>query len=121
MEQGICNRINYSEYRNRKNYTTLKERPGFDSYLYIDNFKLCHAINKLRISAHKFPTETGRYDRKNKLERICSLSCEDIGDGIHLDDFKNEKMKNVQFEPLQNTCYLLFTIQLLNILQCQLQ
>ena len=41
-----------------KLHTTLKKRPGFESYINTDSFKLPQAIIKLRISTHKFPIET---------------------------------------------------------------
>ena len=46
-------------------------------------FKLRQAITKIRISAHKFPIETGRYDKKERFQRICPLCCYDIGDETH--------------------------------------
>ena len=56
-------RVKYSQGKLRL-YTTLKERPGFETYLTLNNPKLRQAITKLRISAHKLPIETGRYDQK---------------------------------------------------------
>ena len=42
------------------------------------------------------------YNKKNKLERICPLWFEDVGNKIHyLTDYKNEKMKKVQSEVLK--------------------
>ena len=64
-------------------YTSLKERPGFENYLNLPNKKLCQAITKLRISAHKFPIETGRFDYRMRTERICPLCCDGIGDEMH--------------------------------------
>ena len=56
-------RVRYSQGKLRL-YTTLKERPGFETYLTLKNPKFRQAIIKLRISAHKLPIETGRYDQK---------------------------------------------------------
>ena len=64
-------------------YTSLKERPGFENYLNLPNKKLRQAITKLRISAHKFPIETGRFDYRKGTERICPLCCDGIGDEMH--------------------------------------
>ena len=44
-----------------KFYASIKECPGFENYLNIENPKFLQAITKFRISAHKFPIETGRY------------------------------------------------------------
>ena len=54
-----------------KLYTSLKERPGFENYLNESNPKLRQAITKSRISAHKFPIKTGRFENKNQTDRIC--------------------------------------------------
>ena len=59
---------------------------------------------KVRISAHKFPIETGRFESKNELEKIC-LSCyNEIGDEIHyplelrnIEIKSNSKEKNFFF------------------------
>ena len=56
-------RVKYSQGKLRL-YTTLKERPGFETYLTLKNPKFRQVIIKLRISAHKLPIETGRYDQK---------------------------------------------------------
>ena len=37
-----------------KFYKIIKERPGFESYLAIDNFKLRQAITKPRASVHAY-------------------------------------------------------------------
>ena len=60
-------RVKYSQGKLRL-YTTLKERPGFETYLILNNPKLRQAITKLRISVPKLPTETGCYDQKHKLK-----------------------------------------------------
>ena len=49
----------------------------------ISNFKLRRSITKMRISDHKFPIETGRYDKKERNQRICPLCCEEVGDEMH--------------------------------------
>ena len=63
-----------------KLYAGLKEYPGFEQYLNLSDTKLRQAITKIRISVHKFPIETRRYENKNPTERLCPLCCEDIGD-----------------------------------------
>ena len=32
--------------------------------------RLCQALTKIRIIAHKFPVESGRFERRNQTERI---------------------------------------------------
>ena len=64
-------------------YTSLKERPGFENYLNLPNQKLRQAITKLRISAHKFPTETRHFEYKKQTERLCPLCCDGTGDEIY--------------------------------------
>ena len=54
-------RVKYRQGKLRL-YTSLKERPGVERYLTLNNSKLRQAITKLQISAHKLPIETGRYD-----------------------------------------------------------
>ena len=56
-------RVKYSQGKLRL-YKTLTERPGFETYLTLNNPKLRQAITKLQISVHKLPTETDRYDQK---------------------------------------------------------
>ena len=61
--QWYSSRVKYSQGK-RRLYTTLKERPGFETYLTLNNPNLRQAITKLRISAHKLSIETGRYNQK---------------------------------------------------------
>ena len=49
----------------------------------MENPKFRQAITKFRISTHKFPIETGRYENKAQCNRICLLYCEGIGNEIH--------------------------------------
>ena len=65
-------------------FTSLKEDFGCSSYLLeskIPSFSM--AITRLRISAHKFPIETGRYLNTPREERVCPLGCRKIGDELH--------------------------------------
>ena len=79
-----------------KLYASLKERSGFEQYLSLNYPKLQQAITKIRISAHEFPTETGRYENKNVTERLCPLCCKDIGDECHhLITFKSKEISSV--------------------------
>ena len=64
-------------------YTSLKERPGFENYLNLPNKNFRQAITKLRISAHKFPTEAGRFDYSKLTERICPWRFDGLGDEMH--------------------------------------
>ena len=80
--QWYSSKIKYSQGKLRL-YTSLKERPGIETYLILNNPKLWQAITKLRINAHKLPIETGRYDQKTQMERICPLCCEGISNETH--------------------------------------
>ena len=75
-------RVKYSQGKLRL-YTTLKERPGFEIYLTLNNPKLRQPITKLWISAHKLPIETDCYDQKTQTERIFPLCCEGTGNVTH--------------------------------------
>ena len=66
-----------------KLYTCFKEHTGFENYLNEPNTKLRQAITKIRISAHKFPIEVGRFENKNQTDRICLLCCDGIGNELH--------------------------------------
>ena len=71
-------------------------RPGFEQYLNLSNPKPRQSITKPRISAHKFPIETGRFENKAPAERTCPLCCEGIGDVCHyLTQCNNEDIKKV--------------------------
>ena len=41
------------------------------------------ALTKMRISAHKFPIETGRYLHIPRGDRECPLGCGEVGDEYH--------------------------------------
>ena len=80
----------------------LKECPGFENYLNLPNKKLRQAITKLRISAHKFPIETGRFDYRKGTERICPLCCDGIGDEMHyLTQCQNSIISRTRVELLE--------------------
>ena len=76
------NKEKYSQGR-LKLYTIFKEHPGFENYLNESSSKLRQAITKIRISVHKFPTETGCFEKKNQTDRTCSLCCDGIGNELH--------------------------------------
>ena len=86
------NRQKYTEGKLRL-YTCIKEKPGFENYLNETNSKLRQAMTKIRISAHKFPVETGRFENKSLQDRICPLCCDGIGDETHyLLECKNKEI-----------------------------
>jgi hypothetical protein len=41
------------------------------------------ALTKKRISAHKYPIETGRYRKLKREEKECPLCCREIGNEEH--------------------------------------
>ena len=92
----------YSQGKIKLN-TSFKERTGFENYLNKSNPKLRQEIKKNRISAHKFPTETGRFENKNQNDRICLLRCEGIGNELnYLIECKNKAIKKTRFEFLNH-------------------
>ena len=64
-------------------YVTLKDSFGAEDYLNTPDYKIRKAITKLRISAHKFPIEVGRYTNTPKQERICPLCNDGVGSEEH--------------------------------------
>ena len=58
-------------------YTDLWECPGFENYLNLPNKKLCRAITKLRLSAHKFPIEKqGVFIIQSRLKESAPTQCQ---------------------------------------------
>ena len=49
----------------------------------IQNMEMRRYITKFRISAHKFPIETGRYINTERQNRLCALCERGIGDELH--------------------------------------
>ena len=47
-------------------YASIKERSEFEQYLNLSNPKIWQT--EARVSAHKFPIETGQYKNKNPTE-----------------------------------------------------
>ena len=85
-----------------KFHTSFKEHPGFENYLNESNLKLRQAITKIRISAHKFPTETVRFENKNQTDRTCPLGCEGIRNELHyLIECKNKAITKTRSEFLK--------------------
>ena len=70
---------------NHKKYCEGKLRfyTSISIYHNMENPKFQQAITNFRISAHKFPIETGRYENKAQCYRICPLHCEGIGNKIN--------------------------------------
>ena len=64
-------------------YKSLKGDFGRERYLDIRGFKLRNAITKIRLSAHNFPIETGRYMHIAREDRICPLCNNGVGDESH--------------------------------------
>ena len=123
---GISKKTLYKQGKGQL-YTWLTERPGFENYLNLPNKKLCQTITKLRISAHKFPIETGRFDYRKRTERICPLCCDGTGDDMHyLTQCQNSIISRTRVELLEpfhkkwKGIHKLTQIELTNaILPCQ--
>ena len=41
------------------------------------------ALSRIRLSDHKFPIETGRYDNTSREQRVCPFGCGCIGNEYH--------------------------------------
>ena len=66
------------------------------------NPKLSKAFMKIRISANKFPIETGRFENKNQTNRICPFCCEDTGNELYnLKGCKNKATTKTRSEFLK--------------------
>ena len=95
------NKEKYSQGK-LKVYTSFKEHPGFENYLKESNPKLRQVITKIRISAHKFPIKTGRFENKNQNNRICPFCCDGIGNELHyLIECKNKSVTKTRSEFLK--------------------
>ena len=71
------------EYSNSKLEFFSKVKSEFEFAEYLDVVKNPNhraALTKVRISAHKYPIETGRYRKLKRDERECPLCCREIGD-----------------------------------------
>ena len=81
--------------------TYNKNNFRFEEYLHvICNVKHRQAITKLRISAHKLPVESGRYNKTPYNERKCTLcQSDEIGDEFHY----LMSCPNNEFVKLRNT------------------
>ena len=65
-------------------FTSLKNKFEISDYLkIIKNPSHRIALSKMRVSAHKFPIETGRYNNTPREERLCPFGCNCIGDEYH--------------------------------------
>jgi hypothetical protein len=64
----------------------INAKDKFESSTYLNSMKVpMHriAISKLRLSAHRLPIETGRYDKVSRWERLCPFGCDQVGDEQH--------------------------------------
>ena len=62
----------------------LKDQFGISEYLTKSKVpKHRIVISKLRLSAHKFPIETGRYEQVERDNRKCPFGCDQLGDELH--------------------------------------
>ena len=62
----------------------LKDTFEISSYLKLSKFPIHRiAMTKLRISAHRLPIETGRYEQIPREKRNCPFGCQQIGDEQH--------------------------------------
>ena len=83
-KQWISDRILFSSNSNLEFFSEVKSEFEFAEYLdVVKNPNHRAALTKVRISAHKYPIETGRYSKLKREERECPLCCREIGDEEH--------------------------------------
>ena len=100
-------------------YKNLKINFGCERYLYlVQNFKYRQAVTKLRISAHRLPVETGRYNNVPYNDRLCKhCDINEIGNEYHfLMSCRNSKFISLRNIFINNLCkinrsFCLFTQQ----------
>ena len=62
----------------------MKDTFEMSSYLKVSKFPMHRiAMTKFRISAHRLPIETGRYEQIPREERNCPFGCQQVGDEQH--------------------------------------
>ena len=67
-----------------KNYTLFKQDLNFENYLIKLNRKHCSSLLKFRLSNHRLPVETGRWENTPLEDRKCTLcSKHDMGYEFH--------------------------------------
>jgi hypothetical protein len=65
-------------------FTQLKDNFEMSDYLHVMKNPLHRsALTRVRLSAHKYPIETGRYQNINREDRECPLGCNALGDEEH--------------------------------------
>jgi hypothetical protein len=83
-----------------KNYRLFKDKFGFEDYLIKTSNNYLKYIIKFRTRNHKFPIETGQWNRTPLNERKCTLCNLTIGDEYHYllecPDFIDKRKKNVK-------------------------
>ena len=93
-----------------KNYNLFKQDLNFENYLFKLNRKHCSSLLKFRLSDHRLPVETGRWDNTPLEDRKCTLcSKHDIGDEFHYlfvcDHFISDRKKFLSSFFLQKSKY----------------
>ena len=84
-------------------YAEIKTNNCLEKYFEIDNMNIRKAIAKMRTSSHKFPIETGRYERKERYDRICPLCCNNIGDEHHyIFECEDQNITNTREKYMRN-------------------
>ena len=83
-EQWNRERINFQTQSKLDFFTQLKDKFGMSDYLKLIKNPLHRiAITKMRVSAHKFPIETGRYMNIDRVDRECPFGCNALGNEQH--------------------------------------
>ena len=77
-------RVSYTKNSKLELFTQLKGKFECAEYLkLVDNPKQRSSLTKVRMSAHKYPIETGRYRKVERENRECPLCCKSIGNEEH--------------------------------------
>ena len=104
---------------NKENFKKFKTNLNFEEYLGdISNIKHRQAVTKLRISSHRLPVESGRYNNIPFDKRTCKLcNLNEVGNEQHyLMQCCNTLLKEIRYSFIQklhqiNTSFSLFNDQ----------
>ena len=76
--------MNFRIYSKLKLFCNVRGDFEMTDYIkFLRNHKHRSAMTKIRMSAHKYPIETGRYQKTKRDDRYCPLCCIDIGNEEH--------------------------------------
>ena len=101
-----------------RSFKKFKTNLNFEEYLNdISNIKHRQAVTKLRISSHRLPVESGRYNNIPFDKRTCKLcNLNEVGNEQHLMQCSNTLAKEIRYSFIQklhqiNSSFSLFNDQ----------